>query len=309
MGFSTLEGALHEPVLQEEVLRLLDPRPGGVVVDATLGSGGHAVEILKRIGKGGRLIGIDQDPEALRRCRERLKAFSRVEFFQENFSNLDLILHHLNLEAVDAVLMDVGFSAEQLETADRGFSFLKEGPLDMRMDPGPPLRARDLVNDLSQEDLENIFRRYGEERWSRRIAGVIARERTARPIETTTELVRLVEKAVPRQFQHGRLHPATRVFQALRIAVNGELEALEGGLPKAFRALGPGGRLAVISFHSLEDRIVKRMFRGWAGEGRGRLLTPKPIQAAREEVGRNPRSRSAKLRGIEKYRGEAGKKA
>ena len=279
---------------------LLDPRPGQVVVDATLGSGGHAGEILKRIGPEGRLIGIDQDPEAIGRCRERLKGFSQVEFFQENFSDLDLVLHHLNLEAVDAVIMDVGLSTEQLESAERGFSFLKEGPLDMRMDPGRPLKAGDLVNELSQEDLENIFRRYGEERWSRRIAGAILRERTRRPIETTAELVRLVEKAVPKRFQHGRLHPATRVFQALRIAVNGELQALETGLSKAFRALGPGGRLAVISFHSLEDRIVKRAFRGWAGEGRGRLLTAGPIQPACEELGRNPRSRSAKLRGIEK---------
>lgn len=300
MDFSPPEAERHEPVLREEVLRLIDPHPGEVVVDATLGSGGHAEEILKRIGSKGRLIGIDQDPEALERARRNLKSFLQIEFIHENFSELDLILHPLNLDAVDAVIMDVGLSTEQLEEAQRGFSFLKEGPLDMRMNPSRALGASDLVNDLSQEELERIFKAYGEERWSRRIARLIVEERRKRPLETTTQLAEVVKKAVPRKFHFGRLHPATRIFQALRIAVNGELAALETGLAKAFRALRPEGRLAVISFHSLEDRIVKRAFRGWAEKGEAELLTSKPIQPGPVECARNPRARSAKLRGIKK---------
>lgn len=297
---SSPESRVHEPVLVEEVLRLIHPEQGQVVVDATLGSGGHAVEILKRIGKQGRLIGIDQDPEAIERAKKNLREFPRVDFVQENFSKLSAILKCLNIETIDAVIIDTGVSTEQLEEPGRGFSFLKEGPLDMRMDPTRPLRAWDLIHGLSQEELGRIFLTYGEERWARRIAGAICRERIRGPIETTTKLAEVVKRAVPMRFHFGPRHPATRVFQALRIAVNEELAVLEEGLPQALAALRPGGRLAVIAFHSLEERIVKRMFREWAARQQVRILTRKPLTPSPEEVQRNPRARSAKLRAVEK---------
>ena len=300
MGSSAPEARSHEPVLLKEALAVLKPQPGQIVVDATLGSGGHAKKILESLGSKGRLVGIDQDPEAIQRSRESLKAFSQVDYVQRNFSELDKILKGLNLSVVDAVLLDVGISTEQLEETPRGFSFLKEGPLDMRMDPDRPVRARDLVNDLSQGELEKLFRTYGEERWAKRIAGNLCRERVKHPIETTGELVRIILQAVPRRFHFGARHPATRVFQALRIRVNEELAALESVLPKALQALPPRGRLAVITFHSLEDRIVKRAFRAWGKEGIVQILTPKPIRPTEEEIRRNPRSRSAKLRAVEK---------
>ena len=286
----------HEPVLREEVLRFLNPKPGDVVVDATVGSAGHAAAILKCLGRRGRLVGIDQDPEAVRRAQRKLKEFKGAQVVQSNFNHLDKILERLNLDAVDAVLLDVGLSTEQLEAAGRGFSFLKEGPLDMRMNPEGPLRARDLVNDLSQGELEKLLRAHGEGRWAGRIARAILRRRARQPIETTRELAEVIEEAVPRRFHFGRLHPATRTFQALRIRVNDELRALEETLPKALRVLRPGGRIAVISFHSLEDRIVKQCFREGARQGILEILTKKPVEAGPEEVERNPRSRSAKLR-------------
>lgn len=291
---------MHEAVLSKEVLSLLQLRPDQIVVDGTLGSGGHAREILNCIGTKGHLIGIDRDPEAIQRVRQNLKAFSQVEYVQDNFSELDKILRSLNVDAVDAVILDVGLSSEQLEEGSRGFSFLKEGPLDMRMDPSQPLTARDLVNDLSQGELEELFRKYGEERWARRIAGALCKEREERPIETTQDLVRVIHKAVPRRFHFRHRHPATRVFQALRIRVNDELKALTIVLPKALQALSPKGRLAVVSFHSLEDRIVKQTFQAWSREGRIRILTRKPLRPGPEEIQRNPRSRSARLRVIEK---------
>jgi 16S rRNA (cytosine1402-N4)-methyltransferase len=300
MDFSVPDAGAHVPVLREEVIKLLDPKPGQTVVDGTLGSGGHALEILKRIGSEGRLIGIDQDPAAIGRAKRNLEAFPQVSFFQNNFTEIDSILQSLNLTAVDAVIMDVGLSSDQLADSSRGFSFQTEGPLDMRMDPDRTVTAEDLVNQLSVEELTMLFKRYGEERWSRRIAGAIERERLKTPIRTTGELVQIIEKAVPKRFHFSRLHPATRVFQALRIAVNQELESLEAALPKAFGVLRPGGRLGVISFHSLEDRLAKQAFRQWRDEGRAKILTPKPVQAGEEERERNSRARSAKLRVIEK---------
>ena len=291
---------MHEPVLLKEVLAFLNLKPSQRVVDATVGSAGHAREILKQIGPRGRLIAMDQDPEAIRRAKENLKAFPQVEFVEENFSHLNEAMLALNLPALDAVLLDVGISSEQLEEASRGFSFLKEGPLDMRMDPTKSVTASDLVNDLSQEELEDLFRTYGEERWSRRIAQVICRERERKRVETTQELVALIQKAVPRRFHFGRRHPAMRVFQALRIKVNEELEALESALPQALQVLDSGGRMVVISFHSLEDRIVKHTFRAWAEKDEVKVLTQKVVQPTEEETRRNPRSRSARLRAIEK---------
>lgn len=300
MGFSPPEPRAHEPVLLEEVLTLLRLKPGEAVVDATLGNGGHAREILKRIGLKGRLIGIDQDPEALQRARTNLKEFSQVIYIQKNFSELNTLLESLNLNQVDAVLLDVGISSEQLMEGGRGFSFLKEGPLDMRMDPTRSLTARDLVNDLSQEELEKLFWDYGQERWGRRIAQSIVRVRRKKPIETTQELAEVISEAVPAPSRFGPRHPATRVFQALRIRVNRELEALAAVLPQALQRLGPGGRLAVITFHSLEDRIVKQTFRSWASEEKVKILTRKPVRPTLAEIEQNPRSRSAKLRAIEK---------
>lgn len=297
---SSSEPKAHEPVLLEEVLTVLAPRPGQVVVDATLGSGGHARELLKRVGPKGRLIGIDQDPEALKRARENLKMFPQAEFILSNFSKLDEVLCGLNLSAVDAVLLDVGISTEQLEEAGRGFSFLREGPLDMRMDSSGPVTARDLIEGFSQAELQELFQTYGEERWAGRIARRIVQERARRPLETTSDLVEIIQRSVPGRSRFGPRHPAMRVFQALRIRVNGELEALKTVLPKAWAALRPGGRMAVISFHSLEDRIVKQTFRAWKAAGEAGILTPKPVRPLEAEARRNPRSRSARLRGVEK---------
>ena len=294
------EPRLHEPVLLNEVLKVLEPQPGQVIIDATLGSGGHALEILKRIGSKGHLIAIDRDPDAIERAKPILRAFPQVDYVRQNFSELDKILECLNIKSVNAVILDVGLSTEQLEEAQRGFSFLKDGPLDMRMDPEGPVRAWDLVNGLAQRELETLFGTYGEERWAKRIAGAICRRRMEKPIDTTKELAQIVQIAVPSRFRFGPRHPATRVFQALRIWVNQELEALENVLVKVLPVLQPGGRLAVITFHSLEDRIVKRRFREWSQAGFVRILTRKPLRPADEEIHRNPRCRSAKLRAVEK---------
>ena len=302
MSSSSPEPRVHEPVLLKEVIALLNPRAGQVVVDGTLGSGGHAKEIMHHLGPKGRLIGMDQDPEALERAKQALERFPNVEYLQANFSELKEVLKRLNLSRIDAVLLDVGLSSEQLGAANRGFSFLREGPLDMRMDPRSSVTARDLVNDLSQGELETLFRECGEERWSKRIAVALLRERQRKPIETTRQLTEIIEKSVPRPARFGPRHPAMRVFQALRIRANRELEVLKETLPQAFHSLKRGGRLAVISFHSLEDRIVKQTFRDWLKQGVARVLTPKPVRATEEEIRLNPRSRSAKLRVVERIK-------
>lgn len=297
----------HKPVLLQEALDLLSLKPGAVAVDGTIGSGGHAAQMLKGIGKNGQLIGLDQDQEAIQRCKERFQDSPNVLLYQENFKNLGIILEFLNISKVDAVILDVGFSADQIEDPQRGLSFDKPGPLDMRMDKRRQIRARDLVNDLSKEELEKLFSEYGNEHRASRIAAAIVSERAIQPIETTDHLVEVVLKTFSRfPMKKGsrpawaRRHPATRVFQALRIAVNDELGVLKEGLPEIWRHLNPGARLAVITFHSLEDRIVKWQFRHWAQAGEGRLVNKKPVPPARQEMISNPRSRSAKLRGIEK---------
>jgi len=279
-----------------------------VVVDGTVGSGGHALEILKAIGSTGRLVALDRDPEAIERCRSLFQSYPQVSLHQANFRNAEKILDLLNIPSADAVILDVGFSSDQLEDENRGFSFDREGPLDMRMDPGDPVRARDLVNDLSQEDLEKIFREYGEERWSKRFARAIEYARTEHPIETTGDLVRVIQSALPRsligtkskRMPMLRRHPATRIFQALRIAVNDELNALSEGLARIWPRVKVGGRVAVITFHSLEDRIVKNQFRAWAQTGEATLIFRKPLTAQPEEIESNTRARSAKLRAAEK---------
>lgn len=301
----------HKPVLLQEVVQWLNLKPGMTVVDATVGAGGHTLALLKGIGPGGRLIGLDRDPTAVARCRDRFKDFQgRISLHTENFKNLGEVLDSLNIPAVDAVILDVGISSEQLEDPLRGFGFGQAGPLDMRMDPEGEVRARDLVNDLSEKELEGIFRNFGEERRSRPIARAICEAREKQPLETTDALARVIEQALPASYRGqggqrppwARRHPATRVFQALRIAVNDELGALREGLPRIWRRLGTGGRLAVISFHSLEDRIVKNQFRCWAQAGEGNRLTKKPLRPTREEILANPRARSAKARVVEKKR-------
>jgi 16S rRNA (cytosine1402-N4)-methyltransferase len=277
------------PVLADEVVRLLDPQPGQTWVDCTVGGGGHSRLIAQRLGDSGRLIGLDQDPTMLELARPGL-AGRPVTLVHANFDQLADVLRNLGVETVDGVLADLGFSSDQLERADRGFSFKGDGPLDMRLDPTAGETAADLVNTLSEAALADVFFEYGEERHSRRVARRVVERRQQKPFETTGELAEVVRRSVPRS---GGIDPATRVFQALRVAVNDELGALDRLLSALPRVVRPGGRAGVISFHSLEDRRVKRAFRDavvW------RPVTKKPVEAADEEVARNPRARSAKLR-------------
>ncbi len=262
------------------------------------------------IGPEGRLIGLDQDPSSIERARETLGNALQVSLHHENFESLGKILDVLNIPLVDAVILDVGFSSDQIEDPMRGFSFERPGPLDMRMNPDAPVRAGDLINDLSQDELVRIFREYGQERQAERFAGAICERREQRPFETTDDLAQVIEGCLPRslRFEKGRRpawmrrHPATRVFQALRIAVNRELDVLRTSLPLIWGRLKPGGRLAVITFHSLEDKIVKEIFRGLKQAGDAVLVTKKPLVASREEQRMNPRSRSAELRVAERIK-------
>jgi 16S rRNA (cytosine1402-N4)-methyltransferase len=279
----------HVTVLAADVLRLLDPQPGQTWVDCTVGGGGHSRMIAQRLGDSGRLIGLDQDPTMLGLARPRFAGLP-VTLIHANFDHLADVLRNLGVEGVDGVLADLGFSSDQVERADRGFSFRDDGPLDMRLDPTAGETAADLVNTLSEAALADVFFEYGEERHSRRVARRIIERRQQKPFETTGELAELVRRSVPRS---GGIDPATRVFQALRIAVNDELGALDRLLATLPRVVKPGGRAAVISFHSLEDRRVKQAFR--TGEV-WRPVTKKPVEAAGDEVARNPRARSAKLR-------------
>jgi 16S rRNA (cytosine1402-N4)-methyltransferase len=300
----------HVPVLQAETLALLAPAPGECFVDGTLGGGGHSESLLQA---GARVIGIDQDPQALAFASRRLAPFGeRFEAVRANFAEIGSVLDRLGILEIDGALLDIGVSSWQLDAPERGFSFQAQGPLDMRMNPEGPVTAAVLVNTMDEEELARLFWTLGEEPASRRIAAAIVRERATHPFATTLELAACVEKVSPRR---GRTHPATKVFQALRIAVNRELEVLSKALETIAGRLKPGGRLGVITFHSLEDRIVKQFFKArstewldrpeWPQPRRNpefqfRLLTPKPIEATPEEQTRNPRSRSAKLRGVEK---------
>ncbi|MFN3346215.1 MAG: 16S rRNA (cytosine(1402)-N(4))-methyltransferase RsmH [Candidatus Bipolaricaulaceae bacterium] len=282
-------GVFHEPVLVKEVLGFLAAKPGKVIVDATVGTGGHAEALL---AQGAQVIGIDQDPQSLEVAKERLRAFGeRFQAVRGNFRRLGELLAALGVNQVDGILFDLGLSSFHLSQAARGFSFQEDGPLDMRMDPDNPVTAAALVNGLPEKELVRILKEYGEERHAERIAREIV---NSRPLRTTGELARLVARCYPPGPY--RIHPATRTFQALRIAVNDELSALQEALPQSRDLLAPGGVLCVIAFHSLEDRIVKRFLREEARSGRMRLLTKKPVRPLREEVARNPRARSARLR-------------
>ncbi len=308
--------SVHLPVLLRETVEWLSPPPGGIVVDLTVGMGGHSAELLKLIPNG-RLIGLDQDVEALQHASLALKD-PRVTLIKANFADLLNVLTELSISEVDRVLMDIGVSSLQLDSPSRGFSFQQNGPLDMRMDASASLTAADVVNSYREDQLANVIYEYGEERKSRQIANAIVRHRAQKPFETTDELALLAKQVLgnpkPKKGESYK-HPATRLFQALRIEVNQELEVLKTALKASLSVLKPGGRLAVITFHSLEDRIVKQYFKGESVDcvcppripqcicghkASIELLTRKPVEASDEEIQQNPRSRSAKLRVVQK---------
>ena len=306
----------HVSVMLEETVRGLVTDPQGTYVDCTLGGGGHSHRIAELLAPEGRLIGLDQDEAAIRAATERLADVGcRVEIVHSNFRHLEKVLHGLGVEQVDGVVFDLGVSSHQIDTAERGFSYMQDAPLDMRMDPEAALSAYEVVNTYSQEELARIFHDYGEERWGKRIAEFIVKEREESPIKTTGELVEVICKAVPKAVRRASAgHPAKRIFQAIRIEVNDELGILENAFKTAVRFLKPGGRLAIITFHSLEDRIAKQTLKEMA---RGCICPPeipvctckhkpeikllgKPKQATKEELRDNSRSKSAKLRIAEK---------
>lgn len=302
--------AVHIPVLYSQVLELLQPRPRGLYIDGTLGAGGHTAGILKASSPDGRVLAFDRDAEAIRFSQKQLLEYGdRVTYVNANYAKMGELAPNYGFGVVEGVLLDLGLSSGQLADSSRGFSFIKEGPLDMRYDPTSGPTAADLVNNLTESELRDLLRNYGEVRQSRRMANLIVRNR---PLESTTELASLIAANFKRE---GRIHPATRTFQALRIAVNRELDSVEQGVKAALELLRPGGRLAVISFHSLEDRFVKRFFRNISrdctcppeqpvctcgGEAAFRLVTRRGVKAGENEVARNPRSRSARLRVVEK---------
>jgi 16S rRNA (cytosine1402-N4)-methyltransferase len=288
----------------QEVLHYLKPQPGAIIVDGTVGTGGHSLMLLPHLLPTGRLLAIDRDHEALQLARKRLAEFEpQVTCLRENYRNLPTLLKNLGMSRVDGVLLDLGMSSVQVDRAERGFSFSKAGPLDMRMDPEQEATAEAMVNELTADELARVLATLGEERFAKRIARRIVQERRAHPVTTTTQLARLVTEAVPVRARHGRLHPATRTFQALRMAVNDELGALQELLGTLPELLNPGGRAVVLTFHSLEDRLVKHAFAQGRREDRWTVLTEKPARPSRDEVSKNPRARSAKLRAIEQRSG------
>ncbi|MDY3051850.1 MAG: 16S rRNA (cytosine(1402)-N(4))-methyltransferase RsmH [Ndongobacter sp.] len=305
----------HIPVLLDEVVEGLAIRPSGIYVDCTVGGGGHSSEICRRLTTG-RLIAIDQDEDALSSARKRLSAWrDRVSFHHANFESLADVLAEERIDFVDGILMDIGVSSYQLDAGERGFSYREDAPLDMRMDRRHQRTAAQIVNTYDEEQLAEIFWRYGEERWGKRIAQFVVAARKERLIETTGDLVDVIKKAVPKGARSGGKHPAKKVFQALRIEVNRELEVLESALNTAIDRLAPGGRLCVITFHSLEDRLAKRVLKEKAQRcicppeapvctchhvPEVVLITRKPIAASDEELKRNQRAHSAKLRVVEK---------
>ncbi|MDD5044708.1 MAG: 16S rRNA (cytosine(1402)-N(4))-methyltransferase RsmH [Candidatus Omnitrophica bacterium] len=291
----------HIPVMCKEVVEYLNLRPGSVVIDATIGTAGHSVEILKKILPGGLLIGIDKDEETLSVTRERLKEFrDRLILVHEDFRNIDNVVRNLKLGGVDAILFDLGISSFQLDNPERGFSFTNEGPLDMRMDRQNFISAYDLVNNLNADEISNILWSFGEEHWHNRIARHMVEERRKIPIATTRQLSNIVVNSIPEKARHKKTHAATKTFQALRIAVNRELEAEEEALKKSVGLLNRGGRICVLAFHSLEDRLVKVNFKNFSNTGELKIITPKPLVASEEEKYANPLSRSAKLRVAER---------
>ncbi|WP_353094079.1 16S rRNA (cytosine(1402)-N(4))-methyltransferase RsmH [Tissierella praeacuta] len=305
----------HVSVLLNEVLEGLDIKDNGIYVDGTLGGAGHSSEIVKRLTTG-KLIGVDQDQNALDKASEVLEKYNdKIILVHNNYENIDMILNELEIEKVDGILLDLGVSSHQLDERSRGFSHNKDAPLDMRMDETSSFSAWDVVNKYSEKDLERIIWDYGEERWARRIAKFIVEERKDKPIDTTFQLVSVIKKAIPKEVRKDGHHPAKKTFQAIRIEVNRELDVLKESISKMVSLLNPGGRLAIITFHSLEDRIVKEEFKKLYLDcvcppslpkcvcdkvREVEIITRKPIVPSKEEIDKNPRSRSAKLRIVEK---------
>ena len=293
--------SIHKPVMCAEVLQYLKPVSGDVVVDCTIGEGGHAQLLLEAIAPGGRLIGIDRDEDALLAAKVNLKRFAApYTLIHDNFRNIRRIVTQLGIKEVNGILFDLGVSSFQLDTPERGFSIRLDARLDMRMDQYDNVSAFDLVNKLPLFEIKRILKEYGEERWADRIANAIIKIRRKEPIVTTGQLRGIVLDAIPYKGRTGRIDPATRTFQAFRIAVNRELEALEEAVGEAVSILKERGRICVISYHSLEDRIVKNQFKRFYQEGILTILTKKPVRAGDDEITRNPRARSAKLRAAEK---------
>lgn len=304
----------HIPVLLEEVLEALNIKEDGIYVDCTLGGAGHSSEIVKRLSPKGRLIGIDQDMNAINAAKERLKEYENIAYVHNNFYNIDEILKEQGIDKVDGILMDLGVSSHQLDTAERGFSYMKDAPLDMRMNRDEIFSAYQVVNQYSEEELFRIIKEYGEERFAKRIAKAIVVERSNKPIETTFQLVEIIKKVIPMKLQKNG-HPAKKTFQAIRIEVNKELQILNKALEDSVNSLNIGGRLAVITFHSLEDRIVKVKFKELENpctcpkefpvcicnkKPLVKLTTKKPIEPSEREIEMNSRSKSSKLRVLEK---------
>ncbi len=305
----------HRSVLLRETIDSLSVKPDGIYVDGTLGGGGHALELCGRLGPEGRLVGIDQDEDAIAAAAERLADYrDRVSIVRSNYERMEDVLAGLGIDRVDGIYLDLGVSSYQFDAAERGFSYREDAPLDMRMDRRQPLTAADVVADYSEEELTRIFREYGEEKFAKSIAGRIAAKRQVSPITTTGQLTEIIKEAIPMKARAASGHPARRTFQALRIEVNRELEVLENSIDGMIRLLKPGGRLAIITFHSLEDRIVKNRFREnenpcicppdfpvcvCGRKSRGKVITRRPVVPTAEEIEENKRCRSAKLRVFE----------
>ena len=295
---------MHIPVLLHEAIDGLDIKVGNIFVDGTLGNGGHSEEVCKRFGNKVSIVAIDLDSEAIERSKEKLSPLSdKIHYVEGSFRSIDIILDRLSIEKVDRILFDIGLSSNQFEESGRGFSFQRDEPLLMSFKSNldeNDLTAREIINDWDEESIRMILEGYGEEQFARRIAKAIVIQREMKPIETTGELVETILSATPRFYHHRKIHPATKTFQALRITVNDEIRNLKDGISKGFKRLNKGGRLAVISFHSLEDRVVKNFSKEKEVEKEGKKTTKKPIIPKKEEIETSPRSRSAKLRIIEK---------
>ncbi len=305
----------HVSVLLNECIENLNIKPDGIYVDGTMGGAGHSLEIVKKLSEKGMLIGIDRDEEALAVAKERLKDFSNVKYVHDNHDNIDEIIKNLNIKGVDGILLDLGVSSYQIDEKTRGFTYMDDGPLDMRMDKSQKLTAEYIVNNYKEQDLARIIFEYGEEKFSRKIAKNICEYRKNKKIETTGELVKIIEKSIPGKFREKNSHPAKRTFQAIRIEVNNEIEPLYNTIKNSITALNSKGRLCVITFHSLEDRMVKKAYVDAEGKctcpkdlpycvcgnvSLGKIVTKKPILPTEKEMQENSRSRSAKLRVFEK---------
>lgn len=305
----------HVSVLLNECIENLNIKPDGIYVDGTMGGAGHSLEIVKKLSEKGMLIGIDRDEEALAVAKERLKEFNNVKYVHDNHDNIDEIIKNLNIKGVDGILLDLGVSSYQIDEKTRGFTYMDDGPLDMRMDKSQKLTAEYIVNNYKEQDLARIIFEYGEEKFSRKIARNICEHRKNKKIETTGELVKIIEKSIPGKFREKNSHPAKRTFQAIRIEVNNEIEPLYNTIKNSITALNSKGRLCVITFHSLEDRMVKKAYVDAEGKctcpkdlpycvcgnvSLGKIITKKPILPTEKEMQENSRSRSAKLRVFEK---------